>query len=50
MLIPGVFVSGDKEEEFANTEKQNKQYKELQEKKVSSDAFIGRAAQTLNNT
>ena len=50
LLIPGVFVSGDREEEFALIEKNNKIYKELQDKKISSDAFINRGSQTMNLT
>ncbi len=50
LLIPGVFVSGDREEEFALIEKNNKIYKELQDKKISSDAFIDRGSQTMNLT
>ncbi len=50
LLIPGVFVSGEKEEEYALTEKHNKIYKELCDKKISSDAFIDRGSQTMNLT
>ena len=50
LLSPGVFVSGDREEEFALIEKNNKIYKELQDKKISSDAFIDRGSQTMNLT
>jgi len=42
-------VSGETEE-FALTEKRNKAYKELCDKKVSSDAFIEHGSQTMNLT
>lgn len=48
-FIPGIVV-GSETEEFAITEKRNKAYKELVEKKVSSDAFIEHGSQTLNLT
>lgn len=41
---------GSETEEFAITEKRNKAYKELVDKKVSSDAFIEHGSQTLNLT
>lgn len=44
LLIPGVYVSGEKEEEFALTTKENKIYQELCDKKISSDAFIDRGS------
>jgi len=44
LLIPGVYVGGDKEEEFAATEKANKAYQALQEKKISSDTYIDRGS------
>jgi hypothetical protein len=48
-FIPGIIVSGETEE-FALTEKRNKAYKELCDKKVSSDAFIEHGSQTMNLT
>jgi len=44
LLIPGVYVSGEKEDEYAMIEKKNKIYKELCDKKISSDAFIDRGS------
>jgi len=49
MYIPGIVVSGETEE-FTLTEKRNKAYKELVDKKVSSDAFIEHGSQTMNLT
>jgi len=45
--IPGIVVSGETEE-FALTEKLNRQYKKLCEAKVTSDAFIEHGTQTIN--
>jgi hypothetical protein len=49
MYIPGIIVGGETEE-FAITEKRNKIYKELCDKKVSSDAYVEHGSQTLNLT
>lgn len=47
--IPGIVVAGETEE-FTLTEKANRGYKQLCEKKVSSDAFIEHGTQTFNLT
>jgi hypothetical protein len=47
--IPGIVVSGETDE-FGITEKRNKAYKELCDKKVSSDAFVEHGSQTMNLT
>lgn len=50
-FIPGINVLNDCDpEEFVLVEKQNKAYKELCDKKVSSDAFIEHGSQTMNLT
>ena len=49
MFIPGTIVSSETEE-FSITEKRTKAYKELCDKKVSSDAFQEHGSQTMNLT
>jgi hypothetical protein len=53
-FIPCVVVpqmdAGVENHEYPETEKRNKQYKELCAKKISSDAFIERGSQTMNPT
>lgn len=49
MYIPCIVVAGETPE-YAVTEKSNKAYKELCEKKVTSDAFIEHGSQTMNLT
>jgi hypothetical protein len=49
MFIPGTVVSSETEE-FSITEKRTKAYKELCDKKVSSDAFQEHGSQTMNLT
>ena len=50
LFIPGVYVGGDKEEEFVAATNANLQYTKLQEKKISSDTYVDRGSQTLNLT
>jgi hypothetical protein len=50
LFIPGVYVGGDKEDEFAAATRANMNYTALQEKKISSDTYIDRGSQTLNLT
>lgn len=49
MYIPGIVVQGETEE-YPIVEKRNRAYKELCDKKVSSDAFIEHGSQTMNLT
>jgi len=53
-FIPSVVVPQQdhlgQEEEYKETNKTNKAYAELCQKKISSDAFVARGSQTMNPT
>ena len=43
LVIPGIFVNQDSEED-TQTQKLNKEYKELQQNKIGSDSYMNRGS------